>query len=118
MERSRVAGSRPLVAGWRARPVAIPEDVDDLTIIKASGRVRLPDHIAWSGPGADYDLDDRAQRAYVYEQVMREGTEDDVRHFIDVDELVALWPKLYLPPWVREAWARWIRERRGLELAC
>lgn len=98
--------------------MAIPDDVDDPTIMKASGRVRLPDHIVWSGPGTDYDLDDPAQRAYVYEQVLREGTPDDVRRYIDVDELVALWPRLYLPPWVREEWARWLLERRGLELAC
>ncbi|HLL92343.1 MAG TPA: hypothetical protein VK252_05330 [Solirubrobacteraceae bacterium] len=30
-----------------------------------------------------YDLDDPIDRARVYEQVLREGTEDDVRFYID-----------------------------------
>lgn len=64
------------------------------------------------------NLDDPQQRAYVYEQVLREDGDDDVRRFIDIDELVSLWPRLYLPPWVRDAWASWLRERRGIDLAC
>ena len=38
------------------------------------------------------------QRNRVYEQVLREGTADDVRHFIDVDLLLDLWDELILPP--------------------
>jgi hypothetical protein len=58
----------------------------------------------------------RSQLAHVYEIVLTEGTEDDVRRFIDVDKLVALWSRLYLSPWVRRAWEAWLREHRGLEL--
>lgn len=58
----------------------------------------------------------RRQRARVYEQVLVEGVEQDVRDIIDVDELVALWGELYLPDHVRRAWAEWLAERRGLEL--
>lgn len=42
---------------------------------KAAGEVELPFHIRWSGPSISYDLNDRADRARVYEQVLREGTE-------------------------------------------
>jgi len=45
---------------------------------------------------------------------MTEGTDDDVRAFIDVDEVVALWDDLV----VRRAWAAWLRQRRGVTLPC
>ena len=47
----------------------------------------------------------------VYEQVLREGTEDDVRHFVRLDELVDLWDELVLPDHVRGAWDRWFEAR-------
>ena len=78
---------------------------------KARGRVELPLHIRWSGPPVAYDLDDRADRARVYEQVLREGTEDDVRFYVEEDHLLELWDELVLPPAVREAWRPWIEDR-------
>jgi hypothetical protein len=41
--------------------------------------------------------------------VLREGNADDIRRFIDVDELIALWDDLVLPPYVRRAWAACFR---------
>jgi hypothetical protein len=87
----------------------MPEDLDDPTLPKARGRVELPFHIRWSGPSIEYDLDDPADRARVYEQVLREGTEDDIRRLIDPRELRNLWNELVLPPSVRRAWAGWLR---------
>ena len=60
----------------------------------------------------------RADRALVYEQVLTEGTDDDVRWFVDVDQLVELWSDLVLPGHVRRAWAEWLKERRGITLPC
>jgi hypothetical protein len=40
----------------------------------------------------------------VYEMVLTEGTEEDVRKFVDLVELIRLWPSIYLSPHVREAW--------------
>jgi len=37
-------------------PVAIPEDVDDPSVVKASGAVELPFHVRWSDPPITYDL--------------------------------------------------------------
>jgi hypothetical protein len=99
--------------GPAARPVAVPADFDDLSIARASGRVELPLHIRWSGPTLVYDLADQADRVRVYEQVLREGTEDDVRFFVRPDELVALWDELVLPPAVRSAWAPWLARHRA-----
>jgi len=98
--------------------VAIPDDVDDPAIEKATGVVRLPLRVRWSGPERDYDLGDAADRRSVYRQVLTEGTAEDVSRFIDVDELIALWPTLHLSPHVRQAWASWLREHRGVELSC
>ena len=50
----------------------------------------------------------------MYELVLTEGTEDDVRRFVVVDELVAMWDELVLPPHVRRAWADWLAARRNI----
>jgi hypothetical protein len=101
-----------------ARPVELPEDVDDCAVPKASGRIQLPLHVRWSGALKTYDLSDRRDRSRVYEQVMREGTAEDIRFYIDVDQLLELWDDLVLPPYVRRAWADWFSRKRRIELAC
>jgi hypothetical protein len=57
--------------------------------------------VRWSAPVCRYDLADRRQRARVYEQVLVEDVEQDVRELIDLDELVALGDEVYLPDHVR-----------------
>lgn len=100
------------------RPVAVPDDVDEPRHEKACGVVQLPSNVRWSGPSKTYDLDDPVDRARVYEQVLREGTDDDVRRFIDVDTLEQLWDSLVVPARVRVAWAAWFRRHRGVDLGC
>src|SRR5262249_21758513 len=107
-----MARTRSSKLGPAARPVAVPDDLDDPALPKASGKVELPLHARWSEPSIVYALDHRADRARVYEQVLREGTEDDVRYYVDADELRDLWDELVLPPAVRQAWARWFRRHR------
>ena len=104
--------------GFAARPVAVPDDVDDPSQVKERGVVVLPRHVRWSDPPRSYDLDDLKDRLSVYEQVLSEGTEDDVRRFIDVEVVLELWNDMVLPERVRRAWAEWFRARRGLDLAC
>lgn len=74
--------------------------------------------VRWSGPPRLYDLADPSDRARVYEQVLTDGTEDDVRFYIEVDELIDLWPELVLPNHVRSAWSRWLAKRRGVTVTC
>jgi transcriptional regulator with XRE-family HTH domain len=95
------------------RPVATPDDIADAEESKAVGVVELPLHIRWSGPPRSYDLDKRRDRARVYEQVLREGTEDDVRHFVRLDDLLDVWDELVLPDHVRAAWDCWFATRAG-----
>lgn len=104
--------------GPYARPVELPEDVDDPAVIKASGPIQLPLHVRWSGPPKIYDLEDRRDRARVYEQVLREGTAEDIRFFVDVDQLLDLWDDLVLPKFVRRTWADWFLRTRQIEIAC
>ena len=70
--------TRSLELGPAARPVAVPEDLDDPSVAKVIGRVELPLHVRWSGPPITYDLADRTDRASVYEQVLREGNRGGV----------------------------------------
>ena len=101
-----------------AQVPAVPDDLEVADLEKATGVVELPLHIRWSGPARRYDLASRQQRARVYEQVLREGNEDDVRRFIRADELVDLWDELVLPRNVRHAWADWLGRHRGVSLSC
>jgi hypothetical protein len=96
--------------------VAIPDDVDEVQ--KRGGRIELPLRVSWSGARRSWDLRDKRQRIQVYEMVLTDGTDDDVRTFIDVDELIRLWPELYLPRHVREAWADFLVRARGVSVEC
>jgi hypothetical protein len=111
-----MARTRSATLGPAARPVAVPDDMD--TGPKAQGVVELPLHIRWSGPPITYDLEDPRDRARVYEQVLREGTEEDVRYFVQTEEVRNLWNKLVLPPHVRRAWAGWFERHQGTHLEC
>lgn len=58
-----VARTRTHEIGPTARPVAVPKDLRDPSLLKATGQVELPLHIRWSGPPMTYDLNDPAERA-------------------------------------------------------
>ncbi len=88
----------------------IPDDFGACQAAVRTGRVTLPNRIAWSGQG-EYDLDDLDDRRRVYELVMTEGTEDDVRTYIDLDVLLVMWDTMWLAPHVREQWAERLRSR-------
>lgn len=87
-----------------ARPVAVPDDLGS-SREHETGVVELPLHIRWSGPHRVYDLGDPDDMRRVYEQVLREGTEEDVRRFVDLGRLLEVWDDLVLPRHVRRAWA-------------
>ena len=97
---------RPLLM----RPVSIPDDIEDRSLPKASGRVTLPRHIAWSFPYS-YNLDSRKSLRSCYARVMTEGLDDDVRFYIDLDVLLDIWDEMWLSPHVRDAWSVWLRSR-------
>jgi hypothetical protein len=96
----------------RAHPVVVVSDLAESDPPKASGRVRLPLRVRWSDPSMEYDLANPRHIRRVYEQVLREGTAEDVRFYIRPSVLVAIWDDLFLPSHVRDAWDGWIVAQR------
>ena len=88
----------------RGRITHVPNVLPQLAPRMALARVTLPLRLNWSEPGRVFDLADRAQRARVYEIVLREGGPEDVRAYVDGALLVDLWDDLVLPRDVRVAW--------------
>jgi hypothetical protein len=71
----------------------------------AEGRVELPLWLFWSSPGHVFDLGDPDMRRWLYQTVLREASRpEDLAAYLDAGTLIALWPRLYLPSGVREAW--------------
>jgi hypothetical protein len=90
--------SRP---GRRAMVAASLADLHGPT----KGTVGLPLWLFWSLPGHTFDLGDRDMRLWLYQTVLREaGCLEDLTTYLDGDTLIALWPDLYLPKGVRQAW--------------
>lgn len=118
MVSKRDVGGVASIHTWESREPCIPDDLDDGGLVKAQGKVTLPRSVYWSGPSPAYDLDDPRDRVRVYEHVLREGTADDVRHFVEVEQVVELWDRMVLPPAVRRGWAHWLHEHRGVTLRC
>jgi hypothetical protein len=69
------------------------------------GSVGLPLWLFWSSPGHTFDLGDQDMRQWLYQTVLREaGCAADLTTYLDGATLIALWPDLYLPKGVRQAW--------------
>ena len=94
----------PRRGGWR-RPVALPADLAELRGT-LTGMVRLPLSIYASGqgPARSFDLSNEAERIELYEIVLTDGTAEDVCRYVNREELLRLWPRLWLPPQVRRVW--------------
>jgi transcriptional regulator with XRE-family HTH domain len=88
----------------RHRIASVPDRLGRLPLDQALARVELPLHLDWSSNDRTVDLADRRGRARFYEAVIREGTPDDIRSYIDGALLVDLWDDLVLPPDIRRAW--------------
>jgi hypothetical protein len=67
------------------------------------GTIELPQRLFWY-PDRDFDLDEPGMLAWVYQTVLREAASADDLAYLNGDRLVAIWPDLYLPKGVRQAW--------------
>jgi hypothetical protein len=94
-------------ARYQSRPgrwVTVAPSLADLRG-PANGTVELPLWLFWSCPGHTFDLGDRDMRQWLYQTVLREaGCLEDLTVYLDGETLLALWPDLYLPKGVRQAW--------------
>ncbi len=69
------------------------------------GTVKLPLWLFWSSPDHVFDLGDPDMRRWLYQTVLREASRsEDLTTYLDGDTLTALWPDLFLPEGVRQAW--------------
>jgi len=89
----------------RGKPVWVPDRLPRLDVARALAVVELPLHLNWSEPARVFDLGSRADRARVYEIVLREGRPADILAYVDGALLADLWGDLVLPRAVRSAWS-------------
>jgi len=84
-------------------PVVVATELRELCG-PTSGVVELPHRLFWQ-PDRHVNLDNPALLRWMYETVLREAVAvDELRSWIDGPTLARVWPDLYLPPWVRNAW--------------
>jgi DNA invertase Pin-like site-specific DNA recombinase len=69
------------------------------------GTVELPLRLFWSSPDRTFDLGKPFMLRSLYETVLREASRpEDLTTYLNGDTLTSLWPDLYLPRGVRQAW--------------
>jgi hypothetical protein len=94
------------------RPALVAPDLAALQG-PTSGVVELPHRLVWLKDAGRFDLDDAFDLRRVYEIVLREAVRlDELTRWLDAATLRRLWPALYLPRGIRQAW-----EQRHPELA-
>jgi hypothetical protein len=91
----------------QARPGRAALVATDLAVLRgpAAGEVELPVRLFWSGPDRRFDLGDLDSLLWVYEIVLREASRpEDLITYLNGDVLASVWPDLWLPAGVRQAW--------------
>jgi hypothetical protein len=91
---------------YEARPGRAPVVAADLAGLHGPvlGTVELPLRLFWN-PDRTFDLSDPDLLRWMYENVLREAARpEELATFLDGELLVALWPDLFLPRGVRQAW--------------
>jgi hypothetical protein len=96
-----------IITAYEARPGRNVLVVSDLADLRGpvSGTVELPIWLFWGAPGHVFDLADPFMRRWLYQTALREAARlDDLTAHLNGDLLLDLWPELYLPKGVRQAW--------------
>jgi len=89
-----------------ARPGRRTVVIGDLTELHGptAGIVELPHRLFWQ-PDRHVDLDNPALLRWMYETVLGEAvTVEELRAWLDGPTLVRVWPDLFVPRGVRQAW--------------
>jgi hypothetical protein len=90
--------------GW-APPVEVPEDLTEMrgeidVVVHLPGSV----YSSGSGPARGFNLAHENERIEFYEIVLTNATAAQITEYLNVNELIRLWPKMWLPPHVVRAW--------------
>jgi hypothetical protein len=99
--------ARPRTRHHQSRPGRSAVVIARLASLRgpAEGTIELPLWLNWSNPGHAFDLSDHDMRLWLYQTVLREASSvADLTAYLNRDILVELWPELYLPKGVRQAW--------------
>jgi hypothetical protein len=84
--------------------VLVAADLADLCG-PAEGTVELPLRLFWSATDRTFDLSDPHMLRSMYEKVLREAIRaDELTAYLNGGRLIAVWPDLFLPRNVRQAW--------------
>jgi hypothetical protein len=99
----RQASTSPPFSGYVLRQVVVAPDLPALRG-PLQGQRQLPLHLD-SSVRPFYDFASPRDRAHAYQLVLLEAIEAaDLEQWLQHDELLRLWPELYLPRHVRAAW--------------
>ena len=94
-------------APYQSRPGRLAVVAASLADLKGptEGTVELPLWLFWSSPDRTFDLSQSFMLRSMYETVLGEASRpEDLAAYLDGDTLIALWPDLFLPKGVRQAW--------------
>ena len=91
--------------------MSIPDDFDVDSEARTTGVVTLHRGLWWSGDPLILDTSVEKDLIRLYEIVLTEGRDDDVREFISCSTLMRLWENLFLPRYVRRRWSEWFDSR-------
>ena len=100
-------GTVAVWAPYQARPGRRVLVVGDLADLRgpANGAVVLPLRLYWSPAGHVFDLDDPFTLRSMYQVVLGEAIHaEELTTYLNRDTLLAVWPDLYLPKGIRQAW--------------
>lgn len=90
---------------YRGAPVLVPDQLPNLPPHQALARIELPHHLEWYAIRSVRELSVLTDRIRIYELVLREGTPEDVRRYIDPTLLIEVFDDLNLPNAILDAWA-------------
>ena len=80
----------------------VPDSLESLSGPSA-GIVDLPRSLYW-GPELDVDLGDHSDVQRMYQAVVRIGTVQEEKRWLDRRTLICIWPDLVLPVRCRKLW--------------
>ena len=70
-----------------------------------TGVVELPLRLFWSAADRTFDLSDPDMLRSMYEKVLREAVRpQELAAYLNGGTLIAVWPQLFLPRDLRQAW--------------